>query len=240
MVSVDIKCPNCGNTRAFTIWCVAEYRVTNKKRARIHQTSRGAIKSEETLKEKEWDTHAYATGVCTGCKQPVLLMIQTKYGQLIELRSKHVGAEIIDTNIRVTDYFPKPPEPEVHDAYPEKIKDLFSDLQEMLDEGKSPALIVGGCRAVLEEGIKKLSGEGKSLYKRIKNLSERGVLTEVMTEWAKTIKDTGNAGLHEVEATREDAQEMVDFTRIFLEYGFVLPARIKQFKQGGKTDAPAG
>src|SRR5690606_12395756 len=72
------------------------------------------------------------------------------------------------------------------------------------------------------------------LVERIDSLAERSVITEVLRDWAHALRVDGNAAVHGFEGTREAAEELVEFIKLFLHVTFELPAAIEQRKAGKK------
>lgn len=175
----------------------------------------------------------YCAGLCAECREPVLLMLRIEESNLFALQEciekdnklyQGEEPELLKT-------FPEPRRPWTHSSLPEKVGAAFADLQRMLWQNLTPAYIVAGCRSVLEVSCKELGGEGKFLVHRIADLKNKGIVTGVLNEWASQIKNLGNDAAHELEGTRDEAEEMVDFTQTFLQYAFELPARIDELRR---------
>ena len=69
----------------------------------------------------------------------------------------------------------------------------------------------------------------KGLKARIESLGKQHLLTPAMVKWADFLRDEGDDATHEEEEvfTPEQAQQMQEFTELFLIYGFTLPERVK-------------
>ncbi len=167
---------------------------------------------------------AYATGACPRCFQPLLFYFSCLSSELDEIR-KCIGPErrYNGPAPKLLKRYPEPRRAFVHPAVPERTAKLFTNLQEHQRQNLDPSIVVATCRSVLETAVNDLGAKGKTLVQRIIDLREKGVLTNVLADWAHQIRMEGNEAIHEINATREQADEMVDFVRIFLEYAFVLP-----------------
>lgn len=68
----------------------------------------------------------------------------------------------------------------------------------------------------------------KKLFHRIEHLATKHMLTPAMAQWADFLREEGNEATHEEEEefTPEQAQQMQEFTELFLIYAFTLPARV--------------
>lgn len=73
-----------------------------------------------------------------------------------------------------------------------------------------------------------------TLYARIKQSQEDGVLTSEMAEWAHTIRLSANEPRHADDdfdgASPDDAEQIIAFARALGEYLYVLPARVARWK----------
>jgi hypothetical protein len=69
-------------------------------------------------------------------------------------------------------------------------------------------------------------------------LHSKGSLTEAMREWAHAIRLHGNDGAHE-EIDQQTAQDLADFTELFLTYCYTLPGTLTE-RRARKTAAKGG
>ena len=65
-------------------------------------------------------------------------------------------------------------------------------------------------------------------------MQDQGIITETIKDWAHIIRDNGNDAVHELNGKREDAEDLLNFTKIFLQYAFELPAVIKAMRNKRK------
>jgi hypothetical protein len=98
----------------------------------------------------------------------------------------------------------------------------------MLAVGISPSVILSTSRTILDLTTKKLKGDGKTIFDRIKDLRSQGVITEPIAEWAHRLRQFGNDATHDGKGTREQAAELVAFIRFFLRATYELSAEIKE------------
>lgn len=85
------------------------------------------------------------------------------------------------------------------------------------------------------DSMLKIKGyEFGSVYARIEQAVKDHVLTQEMSEWAHAVRLEANkprhADIDEPHATRESAQQTIEFAEALGEYLFVLPARIERGK----------
>lgn len=73
-----------------------------------------------------------------------------------------------------------------------------------------------------------------TLYSRIKQAQDAGLLTSGMASWAHEIRLSANEPRHADEefegATPEDAEQIIAFARALGEYLYVLPARVERWQ----------
>ncbi|MFU6377864.1 DUF4145 domain-containing protein [Metapseudomonas otitidis] len=125
---------------------------------------------------------------------------------------------------------------------PEKIAKPFIEAKDNLARGhyETSELL---CRKALDIATKALMpGTNDALNARINKLKTDQVITAEMADWAHIIRLEGNESAHsDDESTKEEAQELVDFTETFLLYAFTLPAmvRIKRGNAGHPQAANA-
>ena len=100
----------------------------------------------------------------------------------------------------------------------------------MLQARLQPHFILAGCRTVLEAVVRELGGNGHTLSARIADLHAQGVITKGLADWAHQIRIGGNDAVHEMSGTPEEARELVEFTKLFLQFTFELPARINEVR----------
>lgn len=230
------RCPVCGENCGFHFSHVGEYRIEPPRELSDPAAERFPYRPRIPL----IPVKVFASGFCVSCLHPVMAELGVSREELNALKEC-----VTDERERIYDGPPPKirrllPEPKAiysHPSLPEEVRDLFTDLQDMVRQKKSPSLIVAGCRSVLEGAIRRLEGEGDGLRERIRYCRKNGIISKVIGDWAEEINLEGNKAIHELAATSEDAEEMVEFTKIFLQYVFELPARIKEKKRERKKEA---
>jgi len=218
------ECPNCGNIESFPVYQVLERRVLTRQQAKK------VAPAVQTRVIQHGDImQAYGTGACPTCWQPLLFVFSCPYSDLEEIR-KCTGPDKRYTGPtpNLLKQYPEPERAFEHPAIPEKTAKLFTNLQDHMRQNLDPSMVIAGCRSVLETAVNDLGAEGGTLVKRITDLQQKGVLPRVLADWAHQIRIEGNEAIHEINATVEQADEMINFVRIFLEYTFVLPRRIEE------------
>lgn len=166
---------------------------------------------------------------CPLCGQPLMILFHVPEAALRQITagSQQDRALAEGRNIKVVRTFPESQPPVAHPTWPVKIREPFLDLQQMLAEGRHPSFIISGCRSILDVSTKELGAGKGPLIARIDELAQQGIVTGAVKDWAHKLRMDGNAATHELEGTREDAVQLVEFIKLFLHVGFELPAAIK-------------
>lgn len=95
-------------------------------------------------------------------------------------------------------------------------------------------------RKALDRGIHEFDPElNQNLSNAIDELADSGSITETMKDWAHEIRSLGNDAAHN-DFTFDQAKEMKDFTEVFLQYLFSMPAMIERRRAKARTAAEAG
>lgn len=192
-----------------------------------------------------FNNESYLTFLCRKCKNIVLCRISDNFFRNRDIDKSVVSLQLGETidGWNVDNIFPNLPKIKVLDHLPEKISKYFLEAQEHLKNGHFETSI-GVSRKVLEiTTVQKLDEkqavdkQGKILSKedlikrplrrRVDLLFENNLITQDMHDWATLIREEGNNAVHSDEDyTQEEAQELIDFTEVFLMYLYTLPQMV--------------
>jgi hypothetical protein len=237
MLFLDAQCPWCSEKRGFNIFSISEY------------TSKRAPKDLKEVQNKQIGPFErkragfYAAGACVHCGKPILIELHLADDSYLDILRHHIKdspewryeGPLPD----IKNIWPETKPPYSHPSLPEAVNTDFVELQGMLKQRLQPHWIIGGCRSVLETAVKELGGEGNHLKDRIDDLKTKAVVNDVMADWAHGIRHFGNDAVHDRSGTPEEAEELVNFTKLFLQYTFEFPARIREMR-GKKQCAEEG
>ena len=116
-------------------------------------------------------------------------------------------------------------------SVPKTIGNSYDEASTCAGSGASTACAIM-CRRTLEaicahHGIVKGNLDGK-----LKKLRDDGVIEQRLFEWADSLRLVGNEAAHDVhvEVSKEDARDLLDFTRALVEYIFTFTENFKRFK----------
>ncbi|ARJ21698.1 DUF4145 domain-containing protein [Bacillus sp. TH22] len=118
--------------------------------------------------------------------------------------------------------------------FPSGVKEAFEAAHKVRNiDGAITSLAL---RRTLERMCKDKGAEGKDLYRKLKYLSDNGVIPPILSVMSSIIKDIGNEAAHgdDVEFDQQLVSSLFKFTEIILEYVYVIPRHLKkiQFDMG--------
>ena len=125
--------------------------------------------------------------------------------------------------------YPSPIAPSAPDHIPEHLADNYVEALNVLQGGHWTGAGIM-FRRVLEIATKDLAPgtERDNLRKRISDLVANGTMDPGMGELADCIRDEGNFAAHDVDDfDQESAEQLHEFTSLFLTYTYTLPQRIR-------------
>ena len=88
-----------------------------------------------------------AAGLCDNCEMPVMIKLKTDTSFLQEIREHLKAPDKTYTGPvpEIEQIWPTPAGYYAHASLPNKVNDLFVDLQKMVEGKLSPSMIVSGC-----------------------------------------------------------------------------------------------
>lgn len=117
---------------------------------------------------------------------------------------------------------------------PENVKVAFVEAIKGLSDGNWNSCVVM-CRRALEEAMIDLGAEGRDLFQKIDNLESQRRITPELKAWAHESRLGGKLGAHGTEhkkwADKDDAEEVLEFSRWFFRYVYVLPRQLADRKE---------
>ena len=123
---------------------------------------------------------------------------------------------------------------------PENVKLAFVEAIKGLNDGNWNSCVVM-CRRALEEAMSDLGAEGEDLFHQIDNLESQRKITPELKAWAHESRLGGKLGAHGTKqkkwADKNDAEEVLEFSRWFFRYVYVLPRLLADWKD---LVAPSG
>jgi hypothetical protein len=127
--------------------------------------------------------------------------------------------------------YPQPQPSQAPDHLPKAIADYFL---EAADNFKRAAYTSSGfmSRKVIEVSTKRQLGEEAKNYRdnrqRIDALAASGAITGDLQDWAHHVRLGGNEAVHEdVPFDKDQAQDLLSFTELYLTYVYSLPGRLR-------------
>lgn len=206
--SFDVFCPECNI----------------QVEARVICEGSGGFSSSALSPEDEVDVEyygdTYSVALCRRCNSPFLIK-QSRYGVPGEFET--ITSESV--------IFPQlsclPLE-----GIPDSVQRAYEQAHKCYSASSYEACALM-CRRCLEALCKSFSISEKSLQKKLDALSGAGIIDKRLTQWAHGIRAIGNEAAHdtEIELSKDDARDALDFTEALLMYVFALNARFTAFQR---------
>ncbi|WP_020412058.1 DUF4145 domain-containing protein [Microbulbifer variabilis] len=165
---------------------------------------------------------------CGGCHEGYIIRAEQLGGQS---PCRISGNLETSKYLKVIREYPEAITAEYPKYLPDNIEKFYIQAADSLKAGSYDASAIMS-RKVLEVSVKKLQPDGKgSLYQRIERLYEIGKITDDLKSWAHIIRGDGNDAAHEEDpVTNLFAEQLLDFTEMFLMYTFTMPGMVSTKK----------
>jgi hypothetical protein len=175
-----------------------------------------------------WGGFAKILG-CDHCHQLVYVVLEA---------DQTIGGEKVASE-KIKDYYPKRM-PKLEDSIPKNVADDYLESIRCFDIEANKAS-ASMCRRALQSSVIDKGAKKGRLADQIDELFEKEVITKDIKDWAHEIRLTGNVGAHPDEdglqsVKPEEANELIDFMEQYLNYVYVLPAKVatKREKKKGQ------
>ena len=249
MVSFEVDCGYCGR-REVDVEIKEISGFYNFKSEKIPQNATNLVGHRiPRPKDPGFRNRATAAGMgfCPKCRGPILAIFD-----LDETTSKvtHTAVEqtkLVEKGIQrgqLIASYPTPPKPMSSPHYPDDINETLTEIQEDLWRGRQAARIISACRSILDVALKNAGysddevREAMSvkhrgwiyIRQRLEKARDDGRLTQSLVEWGIELKVDGASAAHDIEGTKEQAADMLEFTKFVLELLFDWPRRIESYR----------
>ncbi|MCA7992624.1 MULTISPECIES: DUF4145 domain-containing protein [Burkholderia] len=106
----------------------------------------------------------------------------------------------------------------------------MSAAQKCFSHGIYPAAAVM-CGRALERLVAEKTGKPQSLARGLAELRAQGVIDERLHAWADALRVERNIGAHasNTETTKDDAEDIIDFTVAIFDYVYTLAERYQKY-----------
>ena len=114
-------------------------------------------------------------------------------------------------------------------SFPEKVKRDLLDAQKCFNNSIYSATAVL-CGRALERLVKEKAGN-YTLYQGLQILKENAIIDNLLFIWAEALRVERNIGAHasEYEVSKEDAQDIIDFTWAIFDYVYRLSDKYQRY-----------
>lgn len=125
--------------------------------------------------------------------------------------------------------WPNPSATEVSSAIPQAARHHIKDAQKCLSHGIYSAAAVL-CGKALERLIQEKAGK-HMIAKGIADLKTNGIIDQRLFDWAEALRKERNIGAHasEEETTKENAEDIIDFTIAIFDYVYTLSEKYERY-----------
>ena len=187
---------------------------------RVNAPVRGAVHDTES-------DSAVVLAKCPSCNNPLLGLTQAIQ---TENNWEYEHAERV---------WPAPTAVEVSLTIPKNARRDIKDAQKCISHGIYSAAVVL-CGKALEHLVKERV-PSKTLAEGLAALKTQGIIDERLSLWASALRKERNIGAHayEEEVTKENAQDVLDFTVAIFEYVYTLSEKYAEYiarKSAPKSD----
>ena len=164
------------------------------------------------------DGDAYALVECPSCHIPL-------FGYACSYMNEY-GNLVLDTAERL---WPAPAIVELGPAIPEAARHDIKDAQKCVSHGIFSAAAVL-CGRALERLIKEKAGN-YTIAKGLAELKAKEVIDQRLYDWAEALRKERNIGAHasEEDTTKENAQDILDFTVAIFDYVYTLSDKYEKY-----------
>lgn len=216
ILTFNLSCPHCLRDNA-VLEAFAELQINNSNMSNIAYSCRSCGGAGIAVVEK------YSSGAT-----PALALALAK-------QNGHVNVMIPgQSGFTLREVFPKPSIITAPECTPPRAAQSYIEAKENIQRSRFDTAVML-CRKVLDIVTRNLLGDDskdEKLVKRISMLHSKGIITEQMKDWAHIVRIDSNGAVHsDEEFTKEDTEEMLGFTEVFLIYSFTLPAMVEAKKQ---------
>lgn len=120
--------------------------------------------------------------------------------------------------------------PKLDKSIPDKVREDYTEAIKCFDVGANKASVVM-CRRALQNSVIDKGAKKGRLVDQIDELYGSQIITKDIKDWAHEIRLTGNIGAHPDEdglqdVTQEDADELIKFMEEYLNYVYIMPAKV--------------
>jgi len=134
----------------------------------------------------------------------------------------------------VEDMYPKADRPRIPSHVPDDLGSFFFQAADNLKRRNWDASGAMS-RKVVDVSSQQLLGKDTSKFRNIKErideLANRSIITNDLKDWAHEIRLGGNEAAHDMRPFSEtEAEELVDFSELYLTYVYTLPKRLSDRK----------
>jgi hypothetical protein len=189
------------------------------------------------------DTSVYDVAfACRSCEKSGIAVVNSNVRQgpyALANAGRNIVIPSNDGKFNLWNVYPAIEAHSAPDNTPPRAADAFVEAKDNLKRGRFDTSVMI-CRKTIDIATRNLLGDDskdEKLVKRISMLHGKGLITEQMRDWAHIVRIDSNGAVHsDEEFTKEEAEEMIGFTEVFLLYAFTLPAMVAVKQEAQQQD----
>lgn len=165
---------------------------------------------------------------CPQCSNPLLVQQDDE-----RARFAHSRGHDVDRWGGSQRLYPKSELRELGASVPEPIRKAFGEACDAFDLAEAYTASAIMCRKVLEGICDTHKAPGRNLAARLESLYKSDQLDKRLYEWITELRIIGNEAAHDVnvQVSREDASDLLDFTEAAAEYIYTFKQKFDEFKE---------
>ncbi|NQT22063.1 MAG: DUF4145 domain-containing protein [Candidatus Omnitrophica bacterium] len=120
----------------------------------------------------------------------------------------------------------------IDDIHDKPVNDLYEEVRLCMSCGAYTASVMCSRKLLMNIAVSKEAKEGLSFAEYVEYLSEKGYVPPDGKEYLTHVKDMGNEANHKIAiAKKEDAEDLIDFLGMVLQFNYKYPAKLKKRKE---------
>lgn len=124
----------------------------------------------------------------------------------------------------------------IDSSVPNSIKNAFNEAMRCFENKAFTASVIM-CRKAIEGICKESKIEKKNLRDQLIAMKDQGIIEPSIFEWADALRLSGNDAAHDLDITFsiKDAEDIIEFTHVIIEYIFVYKRKFNLFIERKKN-----
>jgi len=110
----------------------------------------------------------------------------------------------------------------------EQVNDLYEEARRCMSVRAYTSAVLSCRKLLMNIAVDKGASTGKSFIEYVDYLSTNNYVPRNGNQWVDHIRQKGNEATHEIQSmSKEDAEDLIEFTEMLLTFVYAFPAKIK-------------